>query len=188
MKIFSTLIFALMLMSQLLSAGDGTIHVDGRISAFFPENGLLREIYGSCIPNYEIEIGKTFCEKYEVWGNAGWLSVNGKTETFHTKTRYENANFSLGGKYIFCFNQCLKFYLGLGINAAYARVHNKSHFVKRHVHKNGVGGVVKAGLYYEPMNNLFFELFSDYLYQKIHFKNCHQIGGLKVGGGAGFRF
>ena len=95
---------------------------------------------------------------------------------------------ALGASTSFTRTSACNFISGLGINGAFVHVHNHSHYVKRNVRKEGVGGVVKMGLYFEPRDDLFFELFSDYLYQRIHFKKNVQIGGVKIGGGIGFSF
>lgn len=188
MKKFIISFFAFAVMSQQLCASCDDFHVDGRVSAFFPTGKLMREIYGNCFANYEIEAGQIFAENYEVWGNVGWVSKNGRTSALHTKTKFEEMNISLGGKYIFYPHECIRWYAGLGVNAAFVYLHNHSSFVKHHVNKKGFGAVVKTGLYFEPVDNLFVELFSDYLYQKIHFHNREQVGGFKVGGGLGIIF
>ncbi len=81
-----------------------------------------------------------------------------------------------------------KLYLGLGINNALVYVHNHDDYVKKHVRKDWIGGVAKLGIYIEPINHLFVDVFADYLYQEIHFASWQQIGGLKVGCGIGFCF
>lgn len=172
---------------QGLVAGNG-IHADVRISAFSPSNKLMREIYGDWHANYEVEVGKFFYPNYELWGNVGYFSADGKTEALHTRTKFTNTNLSGGTKYIFCLGRCIQFQLGLGINVAFVDVHNDSDYVKRNDNQNGVGGVFKAGFYFIPSKNLFFEAFSDYLYQKIRFHKSIQIGGVRLGGGVGFRF
>lgn len=188
MKKYFAFIFVLFLISQPVFAEIESFHIDGRVSAFFPSDKLFRKIYGDCLVNYEIEIGKVFCNNYELWANVGWLSKHGKSSPLLDKTRFENTTLSAGGKYIYPINACLQLYLGLGINGSFVHVHNNSHYVKRNVNKEGVGGVAKLGLYYELYDNLFLEIFSDYLYQRMHFRRNIQIGGVKVGGGVGFTF
>ena len=138
--------------------------------------------------DYELEIGKIFLKNYEIWTNLSWVSTTGHTQRFHSKTHFNNLNFSLGGKYIFPIYKRINLYLGLGINGAFVHVHNHSPYVKRNVHKNGVGGIAKLGCYFEPIDHLFLEVFTDYLYQSIRFENSAQIGGFKTGGGIGFCF
>lgn len=188
MKKLSAILIALLTMTQPLIAESGAFHLDGRVGAFFPTNKSFRQIFGKCLPCYEIEAGMEFCNDLEFWGNIDWVSTTGHTRTFRTKTSFNDLNVSLGVKYITCMQQCTQFYLGGGINTAFVHVHNHSEFVKRHVNKVGVGGVVKAGFYFHPMDNLFLEVFSDYLYQRIDFGKHVQVGGVKVGGGIGFNF
>ena len=188
MKKFLIYIFAFFVISQQLFADCDPIHIDGRVAAFYPTSHLFREIYSDCLAAYEVEAGKAFWNNYEIWGDVSWLSAEGHTKTFHNKTRFRNTNFSLGGKYLWDLCDCTQLYFGLGINAAYVHVHNDSHHVKRNVHKNGVGGVVKLGIYAEPIDHLLFELFVDYLYQRIHFERHVEIGGFKFGGGIGLIF
>lgn len=173
--------------TQLLLARDDW-HLDARVAAFTPSHKLMREIYGDWQAVYEVEMGRFLCPNYEIWGNLSALSTNGKTRTLHTKTQLENANVSLGAKYLFYLQPCTQLCLGAGINGAFVHVHNDSSYVKRHVYKYGVGGVLKTGIYYQPTETLFLELFADYLYQRIHFVHHVQIGGIKIGGGVGLSF
>ncbi len=163
-------------------------HIDWKVGAFYPTGALFRQIYGACLVDYAVEMGKVFLKNYEVWANVDWMHATGHTRACHSRTRFENVNVSLGGKYVFRLYKCLNVYAGLGINAAFAHVHNDSRYVEESVHKNGTGGVAKFGLYFEPVNHLFIELFADYLYQRLHFQNHIQIGGIKAGGGIGLCF
>ncbi len=178
----------LIILTTQLYAGMDQVHSDAKISAFFPTGHTFRQIYGTCLIDYEFEIGKIFLKNYEIWTNVDWTSATGHTHAFHNRTRFENFNVSLGGKYIVPIHKQVKFYVGLGINGAFVQVHNHSPYVKKDVHKNGVGGVAKLGFYFEPVDHLFLEIFTDYLYQSIRFEQTVQIGGFKTGGGIGFCF
>ncbi len=188
MNKLSILLITFFVFSQSIVAASGEIRFDGRVAAFFPTNHIFRQLYGKAIASFEIEAARSFCDDFELWGNINWLCSHGKTLTFHDRTNFQNLNLSFGGKQIFCLDKCTQFYLGLGLNAAYVRVHNHSEFVRNKVYKYGVGGLAKAGFYFEPLDNLYFEAFTDYLYQVIHFEKHTQIGGFKVGGGIGVHF
>jgi outer membrane protein len=82
----------------------------------------------------------------------------------------------------------LQFYLGAGINGACVYVHDDSPYARPNCNKGGIGGVFKVGACFKPQETLFFELFSDYLYQEIRFDQTVQIGGVKIGAGAGLVF
>ncbi len=169
-------------------AGIDKIHFDGRIAAFIPTGDRFRSIYGSSLAAYEFEIGKIFAKHYEVWANVDYVTTSGSTPKFHSKTSYRSVNLSGGAKYVFRFHPQGNLYLGLGINGAFVHVHNSSSFVKRDVNKDGVGGVAKVGVYFEPTTHLFMEFFVDYLYQTIQFQSRVQVGGVKIGGGIGACF
>lgn len=187
MKKSAICVAALLFSTQPLLGEMDTIHVDGRVSAFYPQSSLFREIYGNWQVDYELEIGKIFLKNYEAWIHTDWVSTSGHS-TLGDKTSFHDLNVSLGGKYIFNVSKIAKVYLGLGINGAFVHVHNDSDFVERNVNKQWVGGVAKSGIYIEPVEHFFIDIFADYLYQQIHFSKWQQIGGLKLGGGIGFCF
>ena len=56
-------------LSQSLFGNIDTIHVDGRVAAFYPQSSLFREIYGNCQVDYEVEIGKIFLKKLRSMGS-----------------------------------------------------------------------------------------------------------------------
>ena len=174
-----------LLSTHVLYGEMDVIHTDVRMAAFYPQGSLFRSIYGNWQVDYELEIGKIFLKNYEAWANINFLTTSGQT-ILGNSTTFKNCNISVGGKYIFRFKEIWKLYLGLGINDALVYAHNYSSYVKKHVHKNGVGGVFKLGVYVEPMDHLFIDVFADYLYQPIHFDHWQQIGGLKIGSGVGF--
>ena len=178
---------SLFLWGQSVFGSMDLIHTDVRVAAFYPQGSLFREVYGNWQVDYQLEIGKIFLENYEAWGNFSWVPTSGHS-SLGNYTSYNDFNISLGAKYIFRFTDRWKLYLGLGINGALVYVHNHDNYVKKYVHKNGVGGVAKLGFYFEPVDHFFIDVFADYLYQRIHFAHWQQVGGLKMGCGAGFCF
>jgi len=54
MKKFAIYTLPLIFSSQVLLGEMNTIHVDARVSAFYPQSSLFREIYGNCQVDYEL--------------------------------------------------------------------------------------------------------------------------------------
>jgi outer membrane protein len=105
------------------------------------------------------------------------------------RTRADVYSLSLGVKYILPTCTCFDLYVGLGPNISWLHINDRLMCGEECTRKCSFGGVVKTGINYYFCDNLFIDIFVDYLYQptKIHHKHI-DIGGLKTGIGLGVAF
>lgn len=164
------------------------IAVEVRSGAFFPASDRFRKIYDHTIPFFEIEASTPITCNLDGWANFDWISKNGKSIGFKDHTRVEIANVSLGVKYPYCICECLLGYFGGGISFGRIWLHNRGVCENRRPTRFAVGAVAKVGINYYFCNNLFLDVFADYLYQPVDFHHRTDIGGLKVGAGIGAAF
>jgi hypothetical protein len=159
-----------------------------RSAAFFHKDRLFREIYGDVNACYEVEATVALNSCLETWANFDWFSRRGKSIGLGDPTRVRIANLSFGIKFPYQINNCLLFYAGIGPSFSRICIWNESIFLREHVSRIAYGGIVKLGIDYFITDNLFIDLFVDYLYQPVKFQNRLDIGGFKPGLGIGYRF
>lgn len=158
-----------------------------RVDAFFPASHRFRDIYGTVAPTYEIEASRKLNSFIDGWVNFDWFFKHGEAGC-HTPTKITVANGSFGIKFPFKISTHVKFYVGLGPTFAGVWLHNKSHCNHEHVSKFSFGGIAKSGFIFSINKHVFFDLFADYFYQPVHFKNHVNLGGLRAGLGLGYQY
>lgn len=163
--------------------------VEARVGGFFPASQLLRKIYGDSGIEYEAEGSLRLYDCFNLWLNVSSFEKNGRTPLLNQKTTLHLLPVSLGIKSNFPINQEFIFYLGGGITHTSIHTHNKSPFVKRHIHKYAWGGVLKSGFIYSITTHFFADLFLDYYYTKVRARNGrHNLGGVRTGIGFGLNY
>jgi hypothetical protein len=159
-----------------------------RIGAFLPTSERFCEIYGSSMPVYQFEGIWTFRECYKLWANVDWLDVDGKSDHLEYHTSIQISNFSFGISIPHQINEDLTIYAGLGPSIGWIAVHNKRTKEHRFERQGALGLLCKAELVYDLSSRVFLDIFVDYLYQPAIFRTHVNVGGLKTGGGIGYRF
>lgn len=162
--------------------------VEIRSSAFFHSSNLFREIYGNPGVNYQLEASTNLYDYFVGWANFDWFSKHGKSVGFNDSTRVNIANFSLGIKFPYELSEQFTAYIGIGPSFGRIRLKNQSQCNPETVSKFAMGGVVKTGVYYFITENMFIDVFVDYLYQPVKFESHVDIGGFKTGTGIGIIF
>lgn len=200
-KIFIVLFF--LTACSLLHGLETTLEV--RAGAFYPTSKHFRKNYDDVGAFYELEASISCNPCYAFWANIDWFPKKGKAfghtchsincHSGHPSTRVDIGNFSLGIKFPYELCPCLIGYLGIGpsFGCIWIKNHSHHHHKDKHHHENkiskaAVGLVLKSGINYYVSQCAFIDIFVDYLYQPVHFKHRIDIGGVKVGGGLGFRF
>lgn len=192
-KILKKVFLFLFLMPLFLQASNWT--VEGRVAYFYPTSKLLREIYPVGGVDYQLEASRRiFCD-WHLWGSANYFTKKGHSVGLHDDTRISIAPFSLGVKYDFSSFNYFSPYIGIGASYTLFQCKDDSEYVKEHVRKNTFGFVVKSGLSIPLGEHFFVDVFTDYYYQKLHFKSERgvsrhdlDIGGFKFGAGIGAAF
>lgn len=172
--------------------------VETKVSAFFPSSKIIRRIYSDVIPYYEFEITKPFCNDWQVWLGAGYFSNEGHAIGCKNKTSFLLIPVTFGLKYIYSISDCMDLYTGAG--ACWSFLKNKDHssFVHKNISNNALGCICKLGFIYRVKENIFIDIFTEYLYQHFSFKHHYaehytlrhnlNMSGFKIGGGLGFNF
>lgn len=162
--------------------------VELRTAAFFPSSGLFRGIYGKVGTCYQAEGSAKWKNCWDLWSNIDWFTKHGESLGFRQPTRINILNFSLGIKYVYPFSRKCNAYIGLGPNLSVLWLKNNFLGHREKVSKRALGGIVKLGIQYFITDCYFLDLFVDYLYQPMHFKNHVNVGGFKTGIGLGTQF
>ena len=188
-KITLRAIFFLLLMSSsfwLFAEYENTVEL--RSAAFIPTDNLFRDIYGNAGASYQLEASSAVYEGLDVWGNLDLFSKPGRSVGLGNSTEILIANTSVGIKVPFQFSEKISPYIGIGISLGRVWLKNNSFCGEDKASKFAVGGVLKTGINYFFMENVFLDVFIDYLYQPVHFETDIDIGGLKTGIGLGIQF
>jgi hypothetical protein len=171
--------------------------VELRCAAFFPLSERFTDIYNEVGASYQIEASTPVYDDFDGWINFDWFTKHGRSKGFHDSTRINIANISFGVKYFFedflqfmpCYGQGpIIPYIGIGPSFSRVWIKDKSRCTHRHTCKWAYGGVLKTGFYYFFCDQVFIDIFVDYLYQPIHFHKNVDIGGFKTGAGIGIKF
>ncbi|EFB42452.1 MULTISPECIES: hypothetical protein [Parachlamydia] len=179
------LVFLIYLLMPFLAHAE--MAIEYRTAAFFPSNHLFRHIYGDLGPNYQLEASKCVCSNVALWANTDLFIKHGRIRECGP-SKVKLVNLSFGPKLIYPLSSRVNLYVGLGASIARICIKNKVHCESNSAYKMAAGGVFKSGMNFYLCQNLFLDVFIDYLYQPIHFHRTIDIGGIKVGAGIGTKF
>lgn len=170
--------------------------IEGRLSCFIPQSSLVRDIYGYCGINYEVEGTIPAWKALNVWWALDYVSLNGKSEGLEDPTTLRIFPITLGLKALFR-TRWFQPYFGLGMRYFFIWNHNDSPYVQSNVSKNGMGGVAEIGTLFQPIRHFVIDIFANYSYRKFdtHYSsssntagNSLNVGGWNLGGGIGYQF
>jgi len=206
-----TLLLVAMFLTTMMDVAAFEFDIEGRVAYFYPQNKDLRKFYGrDGWAEYQLVVATPLnlccldCN-WAVWADFGYFERKGHSRTDcvgeeHHGTRLRHYDFNVGILRYFPLCDCgwdhLRPYLGVGGGAARAQFHDKSEFFHQHVKRWGASVVVRSGIQYEILCNVFLDGFVDYTwnhFSKQHSSDCIETksfttGGLQVGLGLGYRF
>lgn len=172
--------------------------IEAKVSAFFPSAHVTRQIFSTVMPYYEFEIAHLFCNNWQLWLNAGYLTDKGHAIGSQNKTTIQLVPLTFGLKYFYPFKSSWDFYAGAGIVCSFLKDKDYSPFVHKNISQKTAGGIAKLGFMYQCNTSFFIDFFTEYIYQKFSFhciypehftvRNNFNMSGLKIGGGIGFDF
>lgn len=162
-----------------------TLEVRG--GAVYQVSKRFREVYDTVSSTIQVETSTLLWSPFEIWTNLDW-STKRKKKDECCKTRIKIFNGSVGIKYVHCISKNLDAYIGIGPSLATIELNNHSCCNHETKTKIAFGGIIKSGLRYYMLTNVFLDLFIDYLYQPVHWHHDVDVGGLKSGAGLGVRF
>lgn len=176
-----------------------------RIAWYSPSSHKFRKIYSNSLADYQIELSKKLFGNWDLWLDVDYATKKGHSTYFHDKTRITIVPIILGARYSFDLCYDFQLYLGAGVNYTFLRIHDDSHYVKKHVHKEQFGGTFKVGLKKYFCDCFFVDVFVDYFLQDFHFsgkdrlssssgserfvqRHSANLSGFKIGAGIGYTF
>lgn len=167
------------------------------IGYFYPWNKTIRKIYPNGNFIYKAEIDVRLISSLYVFGLGDCFTKKGNSIGERDKTRINLAGFSLGLQYAINLKNKLSFVFGIGPKYFYFNTKDNTNYLPRKTTKNGLGGIAKASMEWY-INKFFLNIFTDYTYNKMHFKARPnhksyysyevQIGGFSIGAGLGYAF
>lgn len=175
-----------------------------RIGAFIPTNNKIRKAYSSAWADYQIQIGKRFCNDWQIFAEFSGSEKNGHwcKEFAGTVTRYKSKlhmyPISLGLKYFYNICENFDVYVGAGAVYTFFRLKQSSPYQYHRISKGQYGGVIKTGAVYTFCNSWFIDIFADYIFQRLRYtpitedpfssRRTLKFNGFKIGGGIGYNF
>lgn len=167
-----------------------------RMGYFRPNDEIMREIYHKGI-SYQGEFNWNFWKGFNFFSNVDFFSNSGRSLNFNSNTRVRIIGWTNGFSYLYKWAPWIGWYAGFGPKTFFYHNEDRAPYVTKNISRNTVGFGTKSGLMIFPSKWLFFDLFIDYSYGKIHFHSRRSndilrfstnAGGLTVGGGMGARF
>lgn len=160
-----------------------------RAGCFSPSSSLLRKIYSDGMFEFEIEYSRQIAKRTFAWANFNALKKEGRSTKMAYRTTMHLYPLSFGIKYQIQLLKCLFFYAGVGGSITWVNTHDRSPFVKRHLHKKGWGFVGKSSLSYFFADSRYLTVFVDYYDTTVSRKRGSlNIGGIRSGAGLGIIF
>jgi len=214
-SIFLLLLFPLSLFAREIEWTDTDWTLEIRGAYFSPSSKKMRHLHSGGWTDYQVETSKRIHDFFDVWAAVNWL---GRVRSYrdHGYNDVKNQSkiyvlpLSVGFKFIYPILPCTEVYLGVGGCYSFLNIYNhcsdyKRHELsrcpfKRHRHKTNYGAVIKLGIQYSLTNNLFIDVFADYLSQRFRFSHHDQesgqqqfgdyfnVSGFKFGAGLGVYF
>lgn len=196
MKIRILSVFFILFASSNLFARD--ILVEFKPSYFIPQDSTMRDIYSHGFA-YSLEGSVQAKNNIYGWTSVSYFEKSGKSQGGNDSTKVTIVPIALGIKYIYTIPNPgnIHVYLGGGVTASYFHVENDyPSIIEKHSSWGG-GLILKSGLLVDLTKFLFFDLFVDYSYAYLTFRQCMtndirrhnvNIGGVSLGLGLGLRF
>ncbi len=166
-----------------------SVEFEGRVGGFLSQSRLFREIYGTLIPSYQLEIsGKPFWS-FKIWGNIAYLNKEGYSVPFRTTAHLQMLPISAGLAYVAFLPKSFEFSVGAGARYTWLKETNTSGFIPSSNTIYGWGGIAKISLT-KKIHWLVISAFADYPLQALDATNSTgtthvNLSGLSFGGGIG---
>lgn len=167
-----------------------------RMGYFLPNNKVIRKIYHHGI-SYQLEFDWNFWKGFYFFSNADYFSNSGHSLNFHSDTQIRIVGWLNGFGYLYKWASWIGLYAGIGPKAFFYYNHDHAPYVKENISKTTAGFGTKTGFLFFPYKCILVDLFADYSYGRVHFKNQRSsnilrfstnAGGLTIGGGIGAQF
>jgi hypothetical protein len=169
---------------------DWTLEVSG--AYYLPSSTKIRHLYSGGWVDYQVLTSKRMYDFVDVWGSVNWM---GKQRTFRdedyndvkNRTKIYVLPLAVGCSWIYPILPCTEVYFGVGGCFSFLNINNhctnyKRHGLSRspfkhHIQRTDFGALIKCGVQYALSNDLFVDLFANYLSQRFHFGDHRKVTG-----------
>lgn len=171
--------------------------LEGRVGAFFPESGRIREIFHT-MPCVEIEGSYRFSPSWDAWAGVGCIFKNDKALGCGNSTHVQVIPFSLGIRPYLSLTPNMEFFVGAG--GIWSIYHNtdKSDHVHKNITTNSFGGIFKSGFQFQVNDRITASLSAEYMLLRFFFHKTYEnhftyrndvnMNGLQLFLGIGYQF
>jgi outer membrane protein len=169
-----------------------------KFGLFRPDSKRLRDVYESPWLNYELSMSYPMWKGLSIWSSLNYIDESGQSLGLQQhRTVIRIIPLTMGMKYVFFLSEHFDTYIGAAMRYFFVRVQNRYPFVKREVHKNGLGGGFVGGLLVMPHPNAAIDIFIDYSLKKFNkekksinnnIQHDLDISGVTFGIGIGYLF
>ncbi len=209
-----TVVYFLLFIASSCSiyAKDCTLEV--RAACYSPSSKSVHKTYSHAWIDYEVLASKNILPYWDVWGQVSWTIKKGHTSKgnygFRDRTRAWILPVSAGLRFTYPVACRTNVYLGAGVSYSFLKIDNRCEDIydysffssspfHKHIRKQNVGGLFKAGILINTGDNTFIDLFIDYFLQSFHlghhdlfeekvFGRHFKANGIKIGAGFGVNF
>lgn len=168
---------------------------------FFFSNPKMRKIYDRGGLDVQLSASYPSCILTKNWtlhayAAAEYFHRSGKSLNGHQKTSVWSVPINIGFKNIYEINANTQCYFALGPRYFYLHQHARSPYVYKHKAGNGLGFFVNTGINYILYDHFVIDMFGEYSYATVHFRNRRpriytrniEVGGFTFGGAFGYKF
>lgn len=189
---------AILLIMLSLPSSLRAVSIEANVSAFFPTNAHIQNIYGNVWPDFAIKFdhitNKT--PSLAIFGQIDYLFSKGMLEGGFDRTNIELIPVTFGFKWIHKIEEVVEFYIGVAPKYYYMNAHNDSPYIPHSTTSNGCGIYFTTGGFFYPVKGLVVDFFFSYSYitfkpptpsdTLIGFRS--NLSGFNLGLGIGYKF
>lgn len=170
--------------------------IEVKAGYFFFASSPMRKVFDQGGLDLQISGAYPIQTYLRIYGSVEYLQKSGHSLGEHDKTSYWAIPLSLGLQPVFEIASYCSYYFTLGPRYFFARVHNHSSAVPRHMKGNNIGGFANTGFQFIISKHFLIDIFGEYSYARLAFHpststaegHTVQVGGFTFGGALGYAF
>jgi hypothetical protein len=170
--------------------------IEFKVGYFFFSSSPMNQVYDQGGIDLQISGAYPIQQYLRIYGSVEYLQKSGHSLGGHERTSYWALPLSLGLQPVFKISSYCSYYFTLGPRYFFARVHNHSSLVPRHMKGNNIGGFANTGFQFIISKHFLIDVFGEYSYARLAFHpststaegHTVQVGGFTFGAALGYAF
>ena len=180
-----------------------------RAAGFQPSSKTIRKAYSQAWIDYEVLSSGSINEYLDLYAQVSWMVKKGVYHDripgfwFKDHSRAWVLPLNVGLRAYLPVNCRMKVYVGGGVSYSFLMIESRTNFsflrsdFNKNVKKSNWGALAKVGLIFNVGDNVFLDIFADYIFQEFYLgkERCTRglgrhfnVSGFKFGGGLGVNF